>query len=186
MKILITGATGLLGSHLIEQGLELGHEFYALYRAIPKISYLAQIETHKNLQLIKGDVLEASSLDDIEDLDAVIHCAAFASPFPKDAEKMQKIDVDGTKALYDWAVRNKVQRFVHISSIACLGSQDFSRPVHEASTETLRDTVYAKSKRECDIWLDQQKKLPLLVIHPCYLLGKWDAKPSSGSIFVAL
>jgi dihydroflavonol-4-reductase len=180
MNIFLTGATGLIGSHILQQGLEKGYNFSCPVRKIKKRSFLSTCKDQ--VTLIEGDLLE----DDfsLEGIDVVINCAALASPFPKDHEDMDKINVDFVKKLYQ-KTKEKSIRLVHISSIATLtdGTENFE--VSENKRGNIRPTYYAQTKATIDEWLDQQDISPL-TIHPCYVLGEFDSRPSSGAVFFAL
>ena len=60
MKIILIGSTGFVGSHILEEALERGHEVHAILRDINKMT-----KTHPNLFLIKADVMEEAELEDI-------------------------------------------------------------------------------------------------------------------------
>jgi dihydroflavonol-4-reductase len=181
LKILLTGSTGLLGSHLLEQGLEKGYHFKLPTRKISPRSYLNSVV--ENPLITHYDV--SDSWDDaiFKDVDFIIHCAGLASPFEKDFEEMDKVNIELTKYLYE---RKGKAKFVHISSIATLssGSEDYT--ISEDNPGRVRDTYYAQTKKKSETWLEEQNDSELLIIHPCYMLGKYDSRPSSGSIFFTL
>lgn len=181
MRILLTGSTGLLGSHLLEQGLKKDYHFILPYRTINRRSYLASVDKHQNINLV--DINEDWPDHLFENIDIIIHCAGFASPFEKDQKKMEEVNVELTKFIYQ---KKGTAKFIHISSIAtlCSGREDYT--VSEEKPGATRETYYAQSKKRSEQWLEQQNDEDLLIIHPCYLLGKYDARPSSGSIFFAL
>ncbi len=186
MRIFLSGATGLLGSHITEQLIHRGDKVVALVRAVPQKSFLGHVDASGagSVELIKGDLEDLSWASQLQgDFDAVIHCAALASVDSKLKEQMWKINFLGTQSLYQ-LLRPRTKKWIQISSISTMCSGE-----HELVDETFqgqaRKTFYAESKLATDQWLDFTDP-SALIIHPCYMLGKWDAKPSSGSIFFAV
>jgi len=185
LRVLLTGATGLLGSHILKQGLERGVEFICLGRNISKRSFLAICENR--VQFISTDLTNQDAINKAAEqittnIDLVIHAAALASPFQKDEEMMEKLNIEGTKFLYK--IFGQSASWVQISSVAAM-SDGGSQVIDENSFGSCRETFYANTKLKIDGWLEQQRD-DILFIHPCYMLGDWDARPSSGSVFLAL
>lgn len=182
MKVLLTGATGLLGSHLLKQLTSAGYQVSALVREIPQRSYLGahREQLGSNLSLIHGDLLNCEIPGEF---DVVIHGAAMTSADPSRKDEIWKVNLNGTQNLFDH-LKNRYGKWVQISSVSTLsdGSQE---TVSEAHQGQCRPTPYAESKLAADRWLDSQSS-DILTIHPCYMLGEWDSKPSSGAIFHAV
>jgi nucleoside-diphosphate-sugar epimerase len=182
-KVLLTGATGLLGSHILKIGLSKGYEFYVLSRNIGTKTYLHEVQNHPQIQIIHGDLLNLDTATLPLDVGTVIHAAALASSKVEDKELLWQLNVESTKKLFNFYSAHKVH-WVQISSVAtmCDGSADL---VDESFQGQARDTYYAKSKLAADAWLESQNS-SILYIHPCYLLGEWDSHPSSGIVLFAL
>ena len=197
MHILLTGSTGLLGSHILKLGLERGMTFTCPVRSIKKRSYLYKIQDQDKIQdqvkIIEMDLVSDDFSIKNRGIDLIINCAALASPFEKDYLSMDKINIEFVKKLYLQAKDNAI-KLVHISSIAtfCDGTEDYK--VDEENPGNIRPTYYGKSKSIIDKWLDHQdqqdekvsERKKTLIIHPCYILGDYDSRPSSGAIFFAL
>ncbi len=183
-QVLLTGATGLLGSHLLEQGLSLGYTFYVLTRDISARTYLHSVKDNSaQIKIISADLLSIETASLPKNIDIVIHSAALASSRSEDAKLMQDINVTATKNLYNH-YRDQNIKWIQISSVStlCNGKSDW---VDESFQGQCRDTAYAKSKLEADQWLESQSN-NILYIHPCYMLDSWDSKPSSGVVLYAL
>ena len=124
--------------------------------------------------------------DIFDKVDVVIHCAGLASPFVRDEGKMRLLNIEGTQNLFQAADKpqnSQVKKWVQISSVATLSSGEGNEPLDEKRIGEFRPTPYAKTKYQADCWLnDNRGKMDLLTIHPCYMLGPWDARPSSGAI----
>jgi nucleoside-diphosphate-sugar epimerase len=186
MKILLTGASGLLGAHLLEQGLKTGLEFKAVARKVSRRSFLFQVIDQ--VEVLSLDLTDPESwpTDIFDKIDVVIHCAALASAFNRDENKMRLINIEGTKNLFQAAKKyrnSQLKKWVQISSVATLSSGEGNESLDENRIGKFRPTPYAKTKYEADCWLnDNRGQMDLLTIHPCYMLGPWDARPSSGVI----
>lgn len=184
MKILITGASGLLGSHLVKESLARGFTVVGAARNVSSKTYIGTVE-NVNYTTVSMDLSNVETFV-TEKFDVVINAAAFASPFEKDSSMMEMVNVSGVKNLYHWALASGVKKFIQISSIACFGSSSYASMIDESSSNFWRETVYGRTKKEADLWLSNNSQLPLLTIHPCYMLGEFDSRPSSGAIFFAL
>lgn len=186
MKILLTGASGLLGAHLLEQGLKRGFAFKAVARKVSRRSFLFQVKDQ--VEVLSFDLTDPKSwpTDIFDKVDVVINCAGLASPFVRDEGKMRLLNIEGTKNLFQAGEKYQdpqLKKWVQISSVATLSSGEGNEPLDEKRIGEFRPTPYAKTKYEADCWLnDNRGKMDLLTIHPCYMLGPWDARPSSGAI----
>ncbi len=184
MRILLTGATGLLGSHLAELLLSKNIEVHALVRKIPRKSFLGSFngEYPQNLNVIESDLDSYQPADNVY-FDAVIHTAAKVSSDESQKDEIWHTNLESTKNLFS-NLKGKCKKWVQVSSIAtlCDGSDVL---VDESFHGHARETHYAQSKLKTDLWL-MENHPESLIIHPTYMLGKWDTKPSSGAILFAL
>ena len=191
MKILLTGATGLLGSHILHQGLKKGYKFKLLVRDIPKRSYLTEVLNLPEIECIKVDFQQI--LDRPEDfhhlfldIDTFINSMGYASPLHKDSDLMNQVNFLIPQCLFSLASKFKINSLVNVSSVATMSSGESDQLINELCLGTSRPSPYANSKLKLDRWIDDEFKQSTLSIHPCYMLGKWDSKPSSGSILFGL
>lgn len=112
-SVLVTGAGGVLGRHLVRRAVHLGYRVHAL-DVRPPAPAPENVITHT------GDIRDAALLDRLtRKATAVVHCAA-ALPSHSPAE-IWSVDVEGTRTLLDASLRNGIARFVHISSTAVYG-----------------------------------------------------------------
>ncbi len=188
MNVLLTGASGLLGAHLLQQGLQKGWKIKVLTRSIPSRSYLKTIQDQ--VEIIHADLLaDAWPENLLQDVDTIIHAAALVSPRPEDEERMMATNNIASQKLFELAKQKKIQNWVQISTTAVLtGSASEEDLVSEKDFGKLRTTAYARSKFAFDKFLEsQQGPTPrVLKIYPGYMLGSWDSTPSSGAVFLQM
>lgn len=114
MKLLVFGATGKIGQHLMDQALKLGHDVTAFVRNPKKLR-----QSHKNLRTIQGDVLDPSSVTDaLEGHDAVL--CALGTPI----HDKQGLRAKGTKIIADAMEETGVRRLICLSGFGAGDSRD--------------------------------------------------------------
>ena len=195
--ILVTGGTGLLGSHLLYDLAKQGNKIRVLYRnelgkgAILKTFTFYSAESKKlfeQLEFVKGDVLDIFSLTDaLVGVSQVYHCAAMVSFAPKDAGLMTSINVEGTANVVNACLEMNVSKLCHVSSVAALGKALNNEEVTEdtfwkASPE---NSVYSISKysSEREVWRGVQEGLSAIVVNPTVILGPGDWEKGSSNLF---
>jgi dihydroflavonol-4-reductase len=183
MKILITGATGLLGSSLARKFAPLG-EINGIKRETSDLSLTDGLA----IQWHTGDLSDIQSLEDaLEGMDLVIHSAALVSYDPKDESKLMRVNVEGTTNLVNAMLTKGVEKLIHISSVAALGKSPDNKVLDETHKWVNSDlnTPYAISKylSELEVWRAVQEGLKALVVHPSIILGKVGTGRSSTEIY---
>ena len=117
--ILITGATGFLGQHLVDEFLASGYEVRVLVRNAAE----RNLPWGKLVEVIDGDILDVLSLGKaVNGVDAVVHSAAMVSFWPKKREELMKVNVEGTANVVNACLDEGVPQLVHVSSIAAIGN----------------------------------------------------------------
>ena len=185
--VLVTGGTGFIGSYIIKNLIEKGYTVRAIRRS-DKFPFYIPPEVLNKVQWIDGNILDIISLNDaIKGVDAVIHSAAIVSFSKKERRQMYKVNVEGTANVVNAAVENKVNRFLHISSVAALGRTTKTETVTEQKKweENKNNTHYAISKHhsELQVWRGFAEGLEGVVINPSTVLGYGDWHQSSCAIF---
>lgn len=183
MKILITGATGLLGSSLALRFSEVA-EIHGLKRESSNVALTAGFP----IQWHTGDINDFQSLEEaLEGMDMVIHAAALVSYQPKDEKKLMKTNVEGTTNLVNAMLAKNVKHLIHISSVAALGKSPEIDSIDENHkwVESDLNTPYAISKyqAELEVWRAVQEGLQALVVNPSIILGKVGTGRSSTEIY---
>lgn len=175
MRIYITGATGLLGSHLAVRLRTAGHEVVALHR--PNADTLL-LEEHE-CELVEGDVRdEAEHLRlGMEGCTHVVHAAALVyadGTWPK----VRGVNVDGTRNVLTAAAMMEVRHAVHVSSVAVYGTTH--GPVDEElplDSDLPPGDLYARSKREAEEvarGIEERRGLPVTIVRPSAVYGERD------------
>lgn len=177
--VLVTGATGFVGSYLIRQLLKDGWKVRALRRGTSKMSLVAdiadQVEWHE------ADVTDLGALEDaFEGVTHVCHCAALVSFHPKDADKMMKINVEGTANVVNFCLDFGVKRLVHVSSIAALGRTPLRKHLDENAkwVDSPHNSRYAISKYRAEMEVQRgiAEGLSAAMVNPSMVVGSkdWD------------
>lgn len=182
-KVFLTGITGLLGSNLIVRLLAEGYEVTALVRDPTR--YKGPQSEH--LRLVKGS-LQADNTSLLKDIDVVIHTAAETATHLRDYGPYHAINCVATRQLFDSAIQAKVKRFIFVSTANTIG---YGSP-HTPGTEALpmqypfTKLNYALSKKEAEAYLQMRSHLlDVVILHPTFLIGALDSKPSSGRLILA-
>lgn len=171
MKALVTGATGLVGSHLVEQLVERGDKVRALVRPTSDVRWLTAL----GVELVHGDLDDPQSLHSTcEQIDLVYHCAA-RLPLGGRREEFYRANVDGTAALLRACREASLRRFVYTSTVDVYG-YGHQRGSDE-HTSFKADGYYSETKIAAErlIWQAQQEMgLPVTILRPCLIYGPHD------------
>ena len=186
--ILLTGGTGLLGSHVLRDLLSEGHDVRALKRASSDMKELKDTLKAETVEWVDCDILDFVNLDKaFEGITHVIHCAAVVSFHQADKDLMDEVNVGGTTNIVALCQKHNVKKLVHISSVASLGRAAGKDVIDEESKweESSYNTNYANSKYqgELEVWRGQEENLNSVILNPSVIIGPghWDS--SSMQIF---
>jgi nucleoside-diphosphate-sugar epimerase len=171
LNILVTGATGLIGSHLVEKLLEQKLSVRALVRNPAKAEFLKQA----GAELMLGDTLDPDTLPRAFDgIHTVYHCAALVQ-LQGARDRLLNTNVQGTRHVLEAARAARVQRFVFTSSVAVYGGANDPNGVSEDRAPS-SNGPYSESKLESEklVWQAYAKGLPVSVIRPCVVYGPRD------------
>jgi len=173
MKVLVTGGTGFIGRHLINELLRKGYFCRCLVRKSSDIGELKQL----NIELVYGDILNPDSLRGIaKDINVVYHLAAegHVSALSKSAyQKCKSINVEGTRNLAVECCKNKIKKFIHFSSTAAMGL--IKDIIVNEETPCVPKTPYQKTKYESEqvvIQFWKEHKLPAIIVRPSMVYGE--------------
>lgn len=173
MKVLVTGATGFLGSHIADILKERGHDVVCIVR---KKSNLRWVE-NKGFELVEASLSDIKTLEKVvEGIDIIIHSAGLTAA--KSMEDFVRANLTGTKNLYEAARKHapKLKRFLHVSSQTAVGP---SKSLEEISTEECEMkplTSYGKSKKMAeDYIISENGIIPYTIVRPPAVYGPRDS-----------
>jgi nucleoside-diphosphate-sugar epimerase len=170
-KVLVTGATGFIGSHLAERLVEKGRQVRCLVRRTSNLRYLQK----PGIELVYGGLDSATDWNDaLSGVDTIYHVAGLT--FARRRHDYYRVNHHGTEAILAAALkrRDQIKKFVHISSLAAVGPGRNGEPVTE-ETAPAPITDYGRSKllAEEAIWTVSDV-LPVTVVRPPAVYGPRD------------
>lgn len=182
--ILVTGATGLVGSHLLVQLLQENEEVKALFRSEKQIektknvfSFHNQLALFDKINWVKGDITDIPSLEiAFEEVTHVYHCAALISFDPNDENLLRKINIEGTANVVNCCIDFGIEKLCHVSSIATLGNpKEYETTITEESEwnpeELHSDYAITKYGSEMEVWRGFQEGLDIVIVNPSVIFG---------------
>lgn len=194
--ILVTGATGLVGSHLLIALLKNNEKVRAIYRTVAALEKTKSLFHNYNnttlfdaVEWVQADITDVPSLEPVfQNIESVYHCAALISFDPSDEKALRKTNIEGTANVVNFCLTYQVKKLCYVSSIAALGDLKASEMIITEETEwnpEIAHSDYAISKygAEMEVWRGQQEGLSVAIVNPGVILGPgfWDS--GSGLLF---
>lgn len=197
--ILVTGGTGLVGSHLLFKLISKGEKVRAIYRREHKLEKVKQVfgyfgdnpdAIYNAIDWVEADITDVPALNSAFDgISFVYHCAAFVSFEPDKYHTLKKINIEGTANVVNLSLTHHVKKLCYVSSVAALGAPKPSEKFIDESTQwnkELDNSVYAITKygAEIEVWRGVQEGLNAVIVNPGIIIGAgfWNGG-SSGSLF---
>jgi len=173
MKVLVTGGSGFLGSHVAEQLSHDGHTVVALVRKSSNRKFLSTLE---RVELAEGSVEDRAAVDKaMKGVDAVVHSAGLVKATSEAA--FRETNTQGTINLLEAAQEHApdLKRFVHVSSLEACGPSLDGKPVPLHQEHPV--TAYGRSKlaAEKEVLL-RKDKLPVVILRPAAIYGPRDVE----------
>jgi dihydroflavonol-4-reductase len=177
--ILLTGASGFLGQHLLHYLSANGSNVRALYN---NQAPSASLRTLPGVEWLKYDLLDIYAVEEaMHGIDEVYHCAAIMSFHPKKREEMLHFNAESTANIVNQALEQGIRKMVHISSVAALGRQPENvKEIGEEEQweESRGNSAYGMSKyqAEMEVWRGIGEGLHAVIVNPGIILGEgnWD------------
>lgn len=169
MRVLVTGASGLLGANVVELFLDRGYEVNILIRKSSNTLGLNDLNPH----VYYGDLNDkASIVEAAKNCTALVHCAANTKQWGTSREEHDRINLTGTKNMVEAAKQANVEKMVFVSTANTFPSlNQKGLPLQ---------TDYVESKRAAENFVLNQDMVPAVIINPSFMIGARDVKPSSG------
>ncbi len=199
--ILLTGGTGLVGSHLLFELTQSGKSVKALRRHGSKTDIVEKLFRWYNadnfqqqlslIEWVDGDVSDIFSLREaLKGVKQVFHCAAVVSFVPSERPQMLKINIDGTANLINACLKADIDKFCHCSSIAAVGRPDKGTWVDESLIwkTSRKNSYYSISKfgAEREVWRGSEEGMNVVIVNPSVILGPGDPYRSSARLFTTV
>lgn len=191
--IVVTGGSGLLGSHLLFDLCQKKQKVRAIKRPNSDLAevkktfayYCDDPETlFKQIEWIDADVTNVFSLEEaFRGAKQVYHAAAMVSFLESDRARMQEVNVKGTANVVNAALQTGIEKLCYVSSIAALGTAESNEETTEETPwkASAKSSPYSQSKylAELEVWRGMEEGLPAVIVNPSIILGP--AKWNSGS-----
>ncbi len=193
-KILVTGGTGLVGSHLLYSLVKQGLEPIAIKRSTSDVVNVKKIFSYyskdvdslfKKIQWKECDILDIVYLEDIiKNVTHIYHAAALISFNNNDKNKMIEINTVGTSNIVDLALKYSIQRLCFVSSIATLGSNNGLAVNEDCLWSWDNQSGYAISKHlaEAEVWRGFAEGLSGCIVNPSLIIGPGSWNSGIGTI----
>lgn len=186
-KVLVTGASGFIGSRIVRQLCERGDDVKVLLRPTASRAALKGLP----VEVVEGDIMIGHTVyRALAKCDRLFHVAAVYKMWDRDPRKVMDPAVRGTREVLE-AVRRRegqIKRVVVTSSVAAIGCTTAAEPLDENSPWNLEESeqyVVAKRRAE-EVALEASRDLPVVVVDPAGVFGPGDAKPTpSGFLIVS-
>ncbi|HEY7903388.1 MAG TPA: NAD-dependent epimerase/dehydratase family protein, partial [Casimicrobiaceae bacterium] len=185
--VLVTGASGFVGSGIVRALLAAGYRVRALVRASSARTNVAGLD----IEMVEGDVRDASGVARaVAGVRYVIHAAADYRLWVRDPAALMQTNVEGTRTVMEAALRAGVERIVYTSSVATLATRSDGLAVDETAPldERAAIGVYKRSKVAAERLVERMvahDALPAVIVNPSTPIGPRDIKPTpTGRIIV--
>lgn len=173
----LTGSTGFIGFNAAKFLAAKNFKIFTAARTGPKSQDRTADLSNRGLSIFSGNFYDHSVLDSVfkNKIDYVVHIAALRGETDESQEVYQKINVQATRTLLEYALKHKVKRFIYCSSVGVYGTNPKFSP---ASTETqyFGDSNYHNSKIDAEKLVEEyrQKGLDTLILQPTITYGSGD------------
>ncbi|NTW82885.1 MAG: SDR family oxidoreductase [Chlorobiaceae bacterium] len=184
-KILVTGATGFIGSRLVEKLVSTSDQIFVLVRKTSDLSALADVRS--KIQLVYGDITDRASVEAaMPGMDYVYHTAGITYMGDRKNDQLYKINVDGTRNILQAAAAAGVKRVLHVSSITAVGISHNRKPVDETvkwNFDSIR-LEYARTKHLAELEVAEavRKGLDCVIVNPAFVFGAGDLNFNAGRL----
>lgn len=194
--VFVTGATGLVGSHLLYYLLRSGYSVWALCRKSSRIEDVEKVFSHfpggeslcHRIEWVEGDILQPETLEEpIKRADCVFHCAAVVSFSGGDKERLRHTNIQGTEHIAALCLKYKV-RLCYVSSIAALGDAAREGEFVDENTEEIpgrphSEYSHSKSDSEKVVWHYIDRGMDAVIVCPSIILGVGASHKSSSQLY---
>ncbi|MGL4347298.1 MAG: NAD-dependent epimerase/dehydratase family protein, partial [Chitinophagaceae bacterium] len=184
MKILVTGATGFIGTHLLEQLVSKNVSIKAIFhKSEPHLS----TAIIKQIEWIKADLTNLSALkDSFDDIDQIFHCVG--TPLRSACQENLKNLFNGTKNIVNLAIAHNIKKILYVSNISTLTTINEKGLLQEQLPNSFFSQWHDKEEIlyfeiEKEIWRGMAEGLSSIIINPTHILGPHNWKNLNNNLF---
>lgn len=194
--ILVTGSTGLVGSHLLYKLTCNGEKVRALYRSERKLENVKNVfscytdnymSLYESIEWVQADILDIPALSEaFKGISYVYHCAAFVSFEPDKYQQLRRTNIEGTANIVNLCISNEIKKLCYVSSIATIGVPKDNTITEETEwNPEANNSVYAITKygAEMEVWRASQEGLNVVIVNPGVILGAGIWRYGSAGLF---
>ena len=198
--ILVTGGTGLVGSHILYHLTKKGEKVKAIYRnssSIAEVERLFRFYSEdaerllESIDWIEADLSDYFALENaLHGVKHVYHAAAMVSFNPRESDRMLEINTQGTANLMNASLKCKIEKVCYVSSISSLGKPMHGGPIDEMVEWQADDHrsaySYSKFRAEMEVWRASKEGVPVVIVNPSVIIGPVNWLRSSGRLFYSV
>ena len=194
--ILVTGGTGLVGSHLLYHLVQGQPAVRAVYRSEEKLESVRRVFSYytqdtsllfDKIEWVKTDLNDLPDLEKaFEDITHVYHCAALISFNPGDLPDLIRSNEIATANVVNLCIARNISKLCYVSSIAAIGKNPASIQITESNEwQNKHGNPYALTKHlaEMEVWRGSQEGIPVVIVNPGVILGPGFWETGSGKLF---
>jgi dihydroflavonol-4-reductase len=184
MKVLVSGANGLLGHHVVNLLLLQNEEVRIIVRSPGKLYF-----DRSEVEILQGDFTNKDTATSaVRGCDAVIHIAG-ATATHLSRNEYFRINSEATSTLLAACESLHVKRFVYVSTTNTIGHGTYYNPADEntALCYPFNNSWYAQSKKQAELEVEKfaaNKDNRVIILHPSFMIGAMDTRPGSGRLLL--
>ncbi len=198
--ILVTGGTGLVGSHLLYHLLQEENSIKAIHQKTSDLTVVKKVFSYytsdfdavfNKINWVLADLNNIPALEHaFINVRQVYHCAAFVSFDPAYYKKMRKVNIEGTTNIVNLCISNKVDKLCYVSSIAAIEKNIKNQAIDESENwnSAVQKSGYAITKYggEMEVWRASQEGIPVVIVNPGVILGSGFWHKGSSNLFTKI
>jgi len=195
--ILVTGGTGLVGSHLLYHLATQNENIVAIHRKSSDLNAVKNVfsyYTSESTQLfvsikwVEADILDIPSLTKaFKGITTVFHSAALISFNVSDYKIMRRVNIEGTANIVNLCIENNIKKLCFVSSVAAVGKSILDTEITENNEWNIQDNNYGyaitKYGAEIEVWRASQEGIDVVIVNPGVIIGGGFWHNGSGKMF---